>query len=261
MAGGLGRRVPSDFEHVRRFALTVPYGGPLEPVEKTLRLPHWWYRGQHDQGKEGACVGFGTTMMMAIINMYDEGRTPRYDPWWLWDRSKERDEWGDTNPGDSNGTSVRAACDVLRTMGHVRTSEWIRARRPHVQDVPKPGEGIGENRWARTVDEMRAVAALGLPMSIGINWYGKFDNPERKEGGWYRKGEYVIGTLDGRNLGPIRGGHCVCVYGASDRRQAFKIVNSWGRSYPLVWMPYETMQQMINEDGEVALVTDLPDAA
>lgn len=29
------------------------------------------------------------------------------------------------------------------------------------------------------------------------------------------------------DLGGIRGGHCVCVYGASDRRQAVKFVNNW----------------------------------
>lgn len=261
MAGGLGRRVPTDFEHVQRFALMAAPESALVTCEKTLRLPHWWYRGQHDQGEEGACVGFGTTLMMAIINMYEEGKTPRYDPWWLWDRSKERDEWTDTNPGDTNGTSVRAACDVLRTLGHVRTTEWIEERRSAVPATAAHlREGIRENRWARTVDEMRAVMALGLPMSIGVNWYSNFDTPKNKvvgDGRFHRR-DWVIGEGD---LGPLRGGHCVCVYGGSDRRQAFKIANSWGRTYPPVWMPYETMQRLIREDGEVALVTDLPTAA
>jgi hypothetical protein len=36
-----------------------------------------------------------------------------------------------------------------------------------------------------------------------------------------------------------------------------RILNSWGRGYPhRVWMPDETLQRLIDEDGEVALVTD-----
>lgn len=253
--GGLGRRVPTDWEHVKKFPLMAPPAAPLVVAEKTLRLPWWWYSGQHNQGSEGACVGFGTTLMMAIINMYDENRTPRYDPWWLWDRAKEGDEWPETVPGDSNGTSVRSACDVLRALGHVRVKSWVPARRDPVPESPTRGEGIAQNRWAKTVDDMRAVSALGLPMSIGVNWYSNFDTPVvRRPSPSPQSVEWQIGVGD---LGSIRGGHCVCIYGASDKRQAFKIANSWGRSYPPVWMPYATMERLIREDGEVALVTDL----
>ena len=48
----------------------------------------------------------------------------------------------------------------------------------------------------------------------------------------------------------------MCLYGASDERQAFKLKNSWGPEYPLVWMPYDTLQRLIDEHGEVAIVTD-----
>ena len=38
---------------------------------------------------------------------------------------------------------------------------------------------------------------------------------------------------------------------------AVRILNSWGRGYPhRVWMPDETLQRLIDEDGEVALITD-----
>jgi hypothetical protein len=48
----------------------------------------------------------------------------------------------------------------------------------------------------------------------------------------------------------------VCVYGASDRRQAFAVKNSWGRSYPLAWLPYEVMVELLREDGEATVITD-----
>jgi hypothetical protein len=51
--------------------------------------------------------------------------------------------------------------------------------------------------------------------------------------------------------------HGVLKSPANDRAGAVRILNSWGRGYPhRVWMPNETLQRLIDEDGEVALITD-----
>jgi hypothetical protein len=73
----------------------------------------------------------------------------RYDARWLYHEAQLVDEWDDTPPEE--GTSVRAAMDILRTKGHVIN----RSR----TNVPDSREGILENRWARTVDEV--IACLG----------------------------------------------------------------------------------------------------
>lgn len=245
---GLGRKVPGDWKHVERNRFRV--AAPSEPVEKTLSLP-WWHN-RHDQGNEGACVGFGSSMMMAILNSTQRrvdmprGYTVRYDPWWLWDEAKRIDEWPDTNPGDDNGTSVRAAMDVARDQGLVRIDRDGKKRWGY---DPDPNAGVAANRWAMSVDEMRAAIDDGNPVTIGVNWYTNFDNPEKVGNDWF------IGR-DEKAFGSVRGGHCVCVYGASDRRNAFKVKNSWGRSYPLVWIPYPSMQRLLDEYGEATLVTD-----
>ena len=179
----------------------------------------------------------------------------RYDPIDLWNESKKIDEWDDTNPGDDNGTSVRAAYDIARDKGLCRVT-FMRMG----DGVPVPvrarsrdrAEGIERNRWAGTTDEVRTAIANGRPVAIGVNWYSDFDRPVSKpspSGGT----EMWIGEDD---LGRRRGGHCVCLFGASDERQAFRLKNSWGAEYPLVWLPYETLQRLINEHGEVAIVTD-----
>lgn len=224
-------RVPSeDDTHIKSYPFLVTTAAVLS-VNRALKLPSWHW--SHDQGAEGACVGHGSSMMKSIL---DGGR--RYNPFWLWNESKKIDEWSDTNPGDDNGTSVRASCDVLRNVGH---SRWNK-------EQPDKAYGIASNKWATTVDQMRASLALGIPVSIGINWYANFDQPVQ-----YGK-EWWIGR---GNLGGVRGGHCVCVYGASDKRQAFRIKNSWGRDYPLVWLPYSAMSRLLDEQGEATLVTDL----
>lgn len=253
MAGPLGRRTPTDWRHYEQFPLTAEatptaptpvaigvnwYSDFDNPVEKdgrmwigldpqnlgTIRGGHcvclepgdqldgdgritrrmqdgdgWW--DFYDQGREGACVGFGCSRMMSLLNR------KLYDARWLWDWAKSTDEWPETNPGDDEGTSVRAACEILRVRGHVPWQDEFAEREfaERDQEPPISGEGVKVYRWARTVAQVHSV--LKSP--------------------------------------------------ANDRLGAVRILNSWGRDYPhRVWMPDATLQRLIDEDGEVALVTD-----
>lgn len=139
-------------------SLTKVRGGHcvcLEPGgEPDIEEWHAFY----DQGREGACVGFGWSRCMTILN---GGQL--YAARWLWDRAKERDEWPETNPGDNDGTSVRAAAEILVGAGHV---DWKLTYHDddHVERAnyqPDQSDGINTFRWARTVDEVHQ--ALGNP--------------------------------------------------------------------------------------------------
>lgn len=204
MSRALGRRAPTDFTHVDKYPLTAATtpAGPTPVVVgirwyetfdnpiRDSRSGRWWIgrddlgtvRGGHcvclapgklpdlvgwwafyNQGREGACVGFGSSRMMSLLNR------KRYDARWLWNRAKEIDEWPDTNPGDDNGTSVRAALDVLRTKGHV----------PWHGDRPRMEEGISANRWATSVDEVHKVLQNGVGDRLGAvgvlnSWGGDY---------------------------------------------------------------------------------------
>jgi hypothetical protein len=241
--GGLGRRNPPDMDHVAKFPLSalpsaeVPTGVPVvigvdwyENFDKPQKGAdgRWWIgrgdlgalRGGHcvclksvqtdplgwwdfyNQGSEGACVGFGCSRMMSLLNR------KRYYARWLWDHAKIIDIWGDTNPGDSNGTSVRAALHLLRTVGHVPWKSRYRNEPYQKRDEREPtaGEGIHVYRWATAVEDVLHVLAMPLAKKLG----------------------------------------------------AVPILNSWGRAgYPhIVWMTGETFQRLIDQDGEVGLVTD-----
>jgi hypothetical protein len=104
----------------------------------------WWLF--YDQGKEGACVGFGESRAMSMLNRR------RYDARWLYKTAQLQDEWWDTPPQE--GTSVRAGLDVLREQGHRR----VRGAQTH---PPSLSEGISANRWALNVDDW--LQALGRP--------------------------------------------------------------------------------------------------
>lgn len=110
----------------------------------TWRDARGWWRF-YDQGAEGACVGFGLSRMMSLLNRR------RYDARWLYRTAQLRDEWDNTPPAE--GTSVRAGLDVLRLEGHRRV-RWLRT---YPTDLD---EGVAANRWAGSIDDV--VGTLGL---------------------------------------------------------------------------------------------------
>lgn len=244
----LGRLEPETWEHVERYPFAAPT--PTK-VERILKVPRWRVgKYPHDQGREGSCVGHAVAMERAITNAAELHATRRYDPIALWRAAKAIDEWSYTKPGDDLGTSVKAAYEIARTVGlaRVRAME-LQGGSPRPVDAraADPAEGVLEYRWARTVDEVRAGIAAGVPVAIGVTWYTGYDTPTRRGSEWW---------LPGGAAGRVRGGHSVCLYGASDRRQAFRLCNSWGASYPLVWLPYSALERLLAENGEAALVTD-----
>lgn len=251
----LGRLEPEDYRHVAKYPLGDVLPTTVDVVERLLRLPGW--RLTHDQGREGSCVGHAVAMERAITNRLQaltlgDTRTVRYDPLDLWNEAKRVDYWEWTNPGDTNGTSVDAAYKVAaaRGLAPVRQVKLVDgAPRVFGAQTPDPATGVAAYRWATTVDEMRTAISTGLPVAIGVQWHRGFDAPEQRGREWWLPDP-------AKGLGSVRGGHAVCIYGASDRRQAFRLVNSWGRTYPLVWLPYSTMTQLLNVGGEAAVVTD-----
>lgn len=245
--GALGRRTPETWEHVERYPLSALVADqalpvPAYPSERSLGLPWWWK--DHDQGQEGSCVGFGCSAMMSITN-HEQRRattgqdiTYRYACHWLYEEAQLVDEWTDTPPEE--GTSVNAACQILRARGHRRVQRGVIGPESTVS-------GITAYRWAQTSDEIRAAIWAGLAVSIGVNWYSNFDDPVSFGG------ELWIGRS---GLGFVRGGHCVCLYRFSDRREAFRLMNSWGADYPPVWVPYDVVERLISEQGEAVVITD-----
>lgn len=258
---GLGRRVPTDWRHVERHPVRTAGRPELvtapQYVERILPIPRQ-YRLPYDQGTVGACVGFSCSWAMSILHR------KRYDAMRLYTEAQRLDEWPETPPEE--GSSVRAGYDVLRTVGHWRV--WAQRTRPVELD-----EGIAANKWAITVDEVRASVQSGIPVVLGINWYAQFSAPEARPRlsaqavpdavspfQAIARSDFWIGR-DAATWGLVAGGHAICCVGASDTRQAVALCNTWGESYPfLVWLPYEALQRLLREDGEAGLITDRPKA-
>ena len=248
----LDRRPPKDREHERKYPFKLQAGATISPFEKILDVEfiRREHRDEYDQGREGACVGFSQSIMMSILNRR------MYDARWLYAQAQQIDEWPETPPEE--GTSLRAAFDILRTKGHCRV--YAGQTKP-----PSMSDGIAANRWTTYVDEIRGAILMGIPVNLGINWYRQFSNPEQRprlDDNGRQIREFGILRYDwwigaGQFWGRVDGGHAITIVGNSDRRQAFGLMNSWGDSYPfIVWLPYAAMERLFAEDGEAGIVTD-----
>ncbi len=229
--GGLGRRVPTDWDHVEKFPLKAvgpeaAYGPAVWGINWYSRFDYpvydsdtqeYWIGtdvnnlGYNEGGHAIAQPFLGAGDLDRWYHWYDQGQTPHcvgfslsramswlnrrfYDADWLYYEAQKVDEW---DGEDYDGTSVRGGCRILNTVGHRRIydGETLNASLVH---------GIEAYRWITNVDDVLEV-----------------------------------------------------VGGSQKERGAITLRNSWGTSYPQkVWMPAETAQRLLDEDGELAVFTD-----
>jgi hypothetical protein len=230
-----GRKLPTDFTHVDKYPARL--GSSVESVEKFLPYSDAW-RKFYNQNGYNACVGFGESQAVSIIDRYS------FMALWLYREALKIDEW----PGEADeGTSLRAGFDVLRTQGHIRHHKLL-------PDVPELKYGIEANHWATSVDEIRTAISKGIPVVMGTNWYSRFSKQYLQE---TRNGaikEYRVVPGANNSYGFNMGGHCWTIIAASDKRQSFQTPNSWGMSYPRTWFSYELVHKLLTEYGEAGII-------
>jgi len=138
----------------------------------------------------------------------------------LYKAAQEVDEW----EGESyEGTSVRAGAKVLQARGHLQSYVWA------FDDA--------------TVQKY--VLTQG-PVVIGTTWYEGMMIPD--ENGFIRP--------TGANLG----GHACLVVGFDNKRDAFRILNSWGPGWGQTgraWLPKTALHKLMQDDGEACAAIEI----
>lgn len=182
-----------------------------------------------NQGREGACVGFGwtaealSTPVAVDLNRVaaDVPRTPQEFAHALYVRAKQLDTW----PGeDYSGTAVIAGAKAMKEYGL-----------------------LNEYRWAfHANDVIDAVIQRG-PVVLGINWYD----------GMYQAPNGVLGVS-----GPVVGGHCITVVGyvladsSKTGAEAVILQNSWGPRWGqngLAELKVSDLERLLADDGEACV--------
>lgn len=120
-------------------------------VPKTPRNRHWTRNAWLDQGREGACTGFGLAHVVSSTPraqaMTDEMAQQFYY------EARRNDEW----PGENyEGSSVLGAMQAGRKMGFL-TAYW----------------------WATTLEEIVAGVSQYGPMEWGTDWFDGMWEPDK----------------------------------------------------------------------------------
>jgi hypothetical protein len=245
----LGYRPASDKKHIELFPLrAVDLRGAQRPKSKEHAIGY-----RYDQGQEGACVGMACAAFASYWNLrrsrLDADKRHyeafQFDAMFVYNTAKrEYDEW----PGeDYDGTSTRAGLEVLRNEGVAAVK--------HPDHVVK----IQEYRWATSLEDILNYVAFVGPTVFGLNWYQNFDRPQKGNFPGSSTSYYFIGKGD---LGSVRGGHDIICNGyrrASDGTEWLRLQNSWGYSYPLVWLPAQLVGDLLTKgELEAGMITAFP---
>lgn len=202
--------------------------------EQVERKAHQWRPGLViDQGREGACVGFGWTGELLAspvrVKVPDDtaGDTLALD---IYHQARTLDEW----PGeDYEGTSVLAGAKALTERGYMPEYRWL---------------GVGSPTSA--IDDLIDTVIAHGCVVVGTNWHDSMY--ETRPSGLVEVS------------GPVVGGHCWLVYGYhpsmritgepwTARFEVLRFRNSWGPSYGnggSALIKVEDMAGLLTDGGE-----------
>lgn len=202
--------------------------GIADVVSGVEKRPVLWTPGVViDQGKEGACVGFGwTAELLAMPENYDvDIPTAEKFALSIYRRAKILDDF----PGENyNGTSVLAGAKALHELGY-----------------------IGSYRWAFSVDEVRDAVISEGPVVLGISWYDSM----------YETDAWGLVKIGGKKVG----GHCITVvgydpameiHGQDGPQEVFIWRNSWGQDYGKNgdgYIKYDDLKSLLADRGEACV--------
>lgn len=200
------------------------YTSPQNITWRTPKVPL-------DQGREGACVGFGwthealtTPVVVDFARLAAEGpEDPTEFALYVYRQAQKIDEWA----GESyDGTSVLAGAKIMKAMG--LTLEY---------------------RWNFDIDDVAlSVTNLG-PVVLGIPWYDSMYYPIN--------GVVKVG-------GTVVGGHCILVVAYRKPgvifagEAAFGLFNSWGPTWGkngFAWISASDLSRLLRQDGEACVPT------
>ena len=213
------------FEHAE--AASVVAAAPPIPATKDLRAT-WWK--VNDQGSTGSCVGWATADSVARWHLAKAGRIANADllsPRFVWMAAKETDNSTarPTTFVETEGTSLKAALDIVRKYGAIRDKLM-----PFAGGTLFPGDAKTFYALAAQL-KILAYFNLGSNLSNWRTWLatkGPILTRLDVDRTWDRAPE-TKGVLEEYKPETARGGHAVALVGY--RPGNFIVRNSWGTAW------------------------------
>ncbi|MDH4318403.1 MAG: C1 family peptidase [Desulfobulbaceae bacterium] len=173
-----------------------------------------------DQGKEGACTGFGLAAVINFLNSKKRNTDFKASPRMLYEMAKKHDEW----PGeDYDGSSCRGAIKGWKNMGVCREEVW-----------PYQAEDPGELTIERAIEARSCVLGTYYRLRPEINDYhvalnevgSIYVSAAVHEGWWEPTAQKPFELAIIQPCADKIGGHAFAIVGYNE--QGFIVQNSWG---------------------------------
>jgi len=204
-----------------------------------------------NQGKEGACTGFG---LATVINILNAARKKSFQasPRMLYEMAQRNDKW----PGqDYSGSSCRGAIQGWKNMGVCSETDW-----PY--EVDSPGHLTVER--ARRARSNTIGAYYRLRPEIGdyhaaLNEVGAIFVSANVHKGWHKPVSKRNWLSVIRPTNAMTGGHAFAIVGYT--RLGFIVQNSWGEKWGTegcaLWR-YEDWQNNVRDGWVFRLALSTP---
>jgi len=175
-----------------------------------------------DQGREGACTGFGLATVVHYLLRTRKVVPDRSEvsPWMLYDMARRYDEW----PGeDYEGASARGAMKGWQKHGACALRCWPTNIKGRVSDRERYGDATRRPLGAYLrVNHKDLIAMHSAISEVGILYV-----TASVHDGWEKVGSN--GVIKYGPQSAITGGHAFAIVGYD--ANGFWIQNSWGRSW------------------------------
>lgn len=205
-----------------------------------------------DQGKEGACTGFGLAATINLLYRF-QNREHRVSPWMLYELARRYDEW----PGEGyDGSSCRGAIKGWKNTGVCLENL-----------APKPEDGkfvitpeISADAKLRTIGAYFRIRPDITDFHSALNEAGVIYVSANVHEGWYQTREDKDGEAYILESDKQIGGHAFAIVGYNSK--GFWIQNSWGeggwgKSGLAIWL-YEDWAKNVMDAWVVQLALPTP---
>ena len=189
-------------------------------TERVPRSFTWRCEPHFNQGKEGACVGFGCTheLVARPAEVTDPNVNAVYAKM-IYKEAQKIDPW----PGERYaGTSVLAGVRTIHRLG------WISGY-----------------FWSFSLDELIFGVGYRGPAVMGLRWFKDMQDTNPDTGFIKVKGSMM-------------GAHCVLCKGVNIKKEFFTIHNSWGSEWGVngdCYISFKDMEKLLKMDGEAVFFT------
>jgi C1A family cysteine protease len=206
-----------------------------------------------DQGQQSSCTAWATGYAM---RSYYEGRRRNWNfssPGQLISPAYIYNRLHDFRGNCDTGTPISDALELLKSDGAPTLSAYPYLEndcaRPANPELVRTGSQFRISGWSavdnKKLDDAKGQIYRGHPVVFGMEVSDQFENLAGRE------------IYDDTNS-PRTGGHAMVLVGYSERRQAFKVMNSWGTGWGdggFGWVSYRAVRQL----SDLMFVMEVPE--